>query len=685
MKKFDLKTPIANILSTTKDRIDLLNEMGIFTFGDLLLYYPRDYESQTQIKKIHELRADEKNLLQGVFKEVKQERTKTGKSLVKAIFQDDDGNLLECVWFNQRYLKNTLPLNRKVLVSGKCKLSFGKISMMSPSFEELADSMVHLGRISPIYREHDKLSSDWLRKKIFELLDLRKSFDDVIPEKIIKNEDFLHKDEAVAEIHFPSSDEKLEKAKKTLAFEELFVLQISGLLRKKNHQSKTQGKSKKIPLDADLQKQFFATLPFTLTDGQKVALFEILRDFEGDFPMVRLLEGDVGSGKTVVAFASSLPIIRNSFQVAILAPTEVLANQHFKGVSEFAEKFDKNIRVELLTGSVKGKKRGEILEGLRKGEVDIIIGTHALIQDDVIFHDLGFCIIDEQHRFGVEQREKLFKGAYPHVLQMTATPIPRTLAIVAFGDQDLSVIPELPKGRKTIITKIIKGPTRRNMEQFVRSELDKGRQGFIICPLVEGSDAIVAKSAVEEFERLKKDVFPDLKLALLHGKMNSKEKKQTMDKFSKGEYDILVSTAVVEVGVDIKNATFIIIESAERFGLAQLHQFRGRVGRSDMQSYCFLLVSEDKGASERLKAMEKHSSGFHLAEIDMQLRGAGEIFGLRQSGLPDLKMASLFDARVISLARKYAEEYIDQNDFDDFNEGLKRELKRKKDSSLKRI
>jgi ATP-dependent DNA helicase RecG len=709
MRKIALKTRLSSVLATTEERIRLLGEVGLKTVKDLLEYYPRGYEDLNKTLEIHEIRADQKNVLEGSFSGLTSQRTRQGKLLIKALFTTNRGQSLEAVWFNQPHIKHTLPLGEQVMISAKAKLAYGKVSLQNPTFERQDAEMINVGRITPIYREHGKLSSTWLRQKIYPLLDQVESFYSLLPLEVIENNQLLNKSEAIQEIHFPSSKEKLEKAKETLAFEELFLLQLTGLLRKQAWALNTENKAKQIPLDPELQKRFFQSLPFTLTDGQKVALFEILSDFEGQTAALRLLEGDVGSGKTVVAVAAALPVLEAGLQVAFLAPTEVLANQHFIGIKKLITNYELQItnyqkggyekklreddsqvgsialgkdltknsklktqnsipkdseegkdslKVELLTGAVKGKKREEVLEGIRKGRVKIVVGTHALIQKGVIWHNLGFVVIDEQHRFGVKQREHLLKQGAPHILQMTATPIPRTLAIVAFGDQDLSVISELPQGRKPIETKVVNPNERTQVERFIASQVQKGRQGFVICPLVEGSDKIVAKSAVEEFERLRKEVFPELSLELLHGRMKSAEKQEVMERFKNKEFDLLVSTAVVEVGVDVPNATIMLIESAERFGLAQLHQFRGRVGRGAEQSYCFLFTSEDIQATKRLKALEQYNDGFKLAEIDLRLRGPGEVFGTQQSGIPELKIASLFDARIIDLARKAAEDYL---------------------------
>jgi len=684
MKKIQLNTKLSEILSTTNERIKLLAEINIFTLKDLLEFFPRHYEKIATVDNIHDLRADQKNILKGTFSNLTSSYTRNRKLLLKAIFETEKGECVECVWFNQAYLKNTLPLKKKVIITSKAKMDFGKITLQNPIFEIADQQNIKLNTISPIYREHGKLSNLWFRKKISENLQIAEKFNNLLPLEIIEKEKLLEKNQAMQEIHFPSNEEKLEQAKKTLAFEELFLLQIAGLLRKRKWQKENQGKSKKIALDIDLQKKFFKSLPFTLTDGQKIALFEIISDFDKDVPSLRLLQGDVGSGKTVVALAASLPILQQKKQVAFLAPTEVLAHQHFISIQKLINNFDPQINVELLTGSIKGKKRQEILTNLRKGKINILLGTHAIIQENIIWHHLGFAIIDEQHRFGVKQREILLKQNSPHILQMTATPIPRSLAMVAFSDQDLSIITELPQGRKKIHTKVVPPLERKKIEEFIKAEINQGRQGFIICPLIEDSEKIAVKSAIEEFKRLKKDVFPNMRLELLHGKINALEKKIIMQNFLDKKFDLLVATSVVEVGIDIPNATVMLIEGAERFGLAQLHQFRGRVGRGKHQSYCFLFPSKE-GSNKRLLSLEKYDNGFQLAEIDMRLRGCGEIFGLRQSGIPDLKIASLFDARVIDKARKSATNFMEKNDLNSFSTELKREILQREKKAQERI
>jgi ATP-dependent DNA helicase RecG len=656
--KIPLKEPLTKRhLGSTDARIKLLKEIGIYTIRDLLEYFPRTYEDFTKPTDLGNLTADRKNLLQGKFIEKWGETTKNKMKLVKAIFEEkQSGGEVECVWFNNPYIEKRIPLHKEVLITAKAKLAFGKISLQSPAFEE-SDSKVHLGRIVPVYREHEKLKTTWLREKIFELLEHTEAFANIVPKDIALANDLINRNTAITELHFPTTTEKLKQARHTIAFEELFLLQLSALQRKQTWQDSATGNALQIPLDAELISDFFKTLPYTPTNSQKIALFEILRDFEKPFPMLRLLEGDVGAGKTLVAVGACLPVIKQKAQCAILAPTEILAQQHFVGVQKLLHNYDKGITVALLTGSIKGKKREEILEKLRFGKIDIIVGTHALLEEWVVFKHLAFVVIDEQHRFGVAQRDRLISKGTPHVLQMTATPIPRTLAIVAFGDQDLSVLTELPPGRKKIHTKVVPPSSRTQVELFLESEVKKGRQGFVICPLVAESEKSEAKAATEEYNRLTEEM-PNLRFGLLHGKMKPAEKDAVMQQFQNREFDFLVSTSVVEVGVDVPNATIMLIEGAERFGLAQLHQFRGRVGRGEHQSYCFLFPTEN--VTERLRAMENEHDGFRLAEIDMHLRGPGEIFGIRQSGIPDMKMASITDPRLVADARKAAEEFLEQ-------------------------
>lgn len=717
----NLNTSLAIAIKTKSNYYAMLDLMNLKTVRDLLEYYPRTYGDESEMKTIADIEIGPLNTLQGTVFNLRGERTRYGKSLQKGIFTDKNGESVDVVWFNQPHILNMLQEGVEVILSGKAKYAFGKITLQSPKFEYVKREQIHTGRLVPVYPQHEKITSQWLREKIYPLRHLADEFEENLPKEILQKENLLSKAEAVKEIHFPSSVEKLAKAQERLAFEELFGIQLKTLKRKQKWAEENEGKGKSFPMDLDFIKSFLATLPFELTESQKISVYEILQDIAKPVPMLRLLEGDVGSGKTVVSLIPALQVVQHGGQVLIMSPTEVLANQHFETVKKLTSSFkfqvsssktplrgqrgvvakvplegdsggsvdfeEKNkaantpqtsqggfeqtsllqredtIKVRLLTGSTKKKEKNEILLEMLNGEVNIVIGTHALIQDNIVFHNLGLAIIDEQHRFGVEQRNKVESYGHPHILNMTATPIPRTLAIVAYGDQDLSVIKALPTGRKPIHTKVVSSEEKRKeIYRFIESEIEKGRQIFVICPLVNDSDADMlqgVKSATQEYQYLKNDIFPDLKLGLIHGKLKSEEKDQIMRKFEKNEFQILVATSVIEVGIDIPNATMILIEGAERFGLAQLHQFRGRVGRGEHQSHCFLFPSSSNSTeNERLKALEKHTDGFALAEIDMHLRGPGEVYGTRQSGIPDLKMATLTDADLLRRTREAVEEVL---------------------------
>lgn len=654
--KIPLKTRLTKkMLHTTEERLRLLEEIGITTVGDFLQYFPREYEDYTTPVEMHEVRSDTKNFLQGKFIRLWKEQTMRQKTLIKALFETESGEQAECVWFGNPRIATQLPLQKKVFLLGKADLYMGKVTLKNPEFELLGKEAKHAGRIRPVYREHGALRAAWFRDKVYEMLESTASFPTLIPGELIQKEGLLQKQAVVEELHFPTDQERLEKAKKSLSFERIFFLQLLALIKKQKWQETSEEVVEGIPLNPKLMKDFFASLPFTPTNAQKIALFEILRDFEKPFPMLRLLEGDVGSGKTLVAVGAALPILRAGGQAAFLAPTEVLAKQHFAGVQKMFQEFDPSITVASLTGSTSAKERKTLLEDLRKGKIHVLIGTHALLEESVIFHHLRFVVVDEQHRFGVMQRERLIEKGTPHVLQMTATPIPRTLAMTAFGDQDFSVLNELPPGRKKIHTKVVPPGGRTQIERFIESEVEKGRQAFIICPLVEESEKLEVKSATEEYERLQ-HIFPKLSLGLLHGQMRPKDKDQIMKDFAAKKFDLLVSTAVVEVGVDIPNASVILIEGAERFGLAQLHQFRGRVGRGAHQSYCFLFPTNH--VTERLRAMEREHCGFQLAEIDFQIRGGGDLYGTQQSGLFDQKFPLTFDVHFIAHVREVAQDYL---------------------------
>jgi ATP-dependent DNA helicase RecG len=633
--------------------------MGLRTAKDLLLHYPFRYEDKSRITAINLFNVQETNNSKGRLSPIKNEKTKFGKLIQKATFTDEEGASIECVWFNQPFLAQQWPITQKVMISGKVKYGNGRMTFMAPVVEVWTEDQIHTGAIVPTYHETEGLSSKWFREKILPLLPYASEFNDVLPEEIRQQYEFPTKADAIRTIHFPETSESLEKAKAMLAFEELFILQLGALQQKRRWANQKGAIS--LPMDAELMKSFLESLPFQLTGAQKISLYQILKDCEKEQPMLRLLQGDVGSGKTVVSAMAMLPYLKNGYQCVMMSPTEILTKQHFSTLRKLMPEFS----TALLIGSLPEKEKKELHEKISSGEIQLIIGTHALIQDQVLFPKLAFAVIDEQHRFGVLQRAELVKKSpkiTPHLLMMSATPIPRTLALTIYGDQELSIINEMPPGRKPIITKVVHPEARRQANLFIDDQITKGRQVFVICPLIEESEKLEAKSVLTEFERLKTEDFPHRRIQYLHGKMKTDEKDKIMKQFKEMDFDILVSTSVIEVGIDIPNATVMVIEGAERFGLSQLHQFRGRVGRNDMQSYCFLFTTKrEQQSARRLKAMADHTDGFKLAEIDLEIRGPGEVYGLQQSGLPDLKMASIMDGRTISMAREKAQELLEKD------------------------
>ncbi len=662
----NLNTPLEAALSTRSEYILALKEMGLFTVQDLLLHFPRHYEDLSDVDSIAQAKEGEAITTRGFLHGIKQIPTRNKKvKLIKAMFYDQAGFECEVVWFNQPHLIRTLPMDTEIILSGKVKYSYGKYQISNPQIEQVKAAQVHSSTMVPVYPQHDKITSKWLREKIHPLLYLAKEFDEVLPEAILEEESLIKKAEAIQEIHFPSNPKKLEAAQDRLGYEELFLLQLKAVKKKKEWQSsRPENAEGGMPLDPEFVKQFFSTLPYTPTNAQKIAIYEILKDMEKPYPMMRLLEGDVGSGKTLVAMTAMLQAVKHGHQAAIMAPTEVLARQHLVSVTNFLAAYEKKfsdqpaINPQLLIGALKAAEKRQVTDAIANGQVDIAIGTHALIQDNIKFSKLGLVVIDEQHRFGVKQREMLVKQGSPHVLNMTATPIPRTLALVAYGDQDLSVINEMPPGRMPIETKVVPPEHRNAVYKFVEGKLQQGQQVYVICPLIDDSDTLEVKSVTAEFEHLT-SIFPNHKVGLLHGKMKSEEKDAIMQAFKGNEIQILVSTSVIEVGVDVPNATMMLIEGAERFGLSQLHQFRGRVGRGQVQSYCFLYTNSSSELTyTRLKAMTDHTDGFMLAEIDLKLRGPGEVYGVRQSGIPDLKVANLMNGVLLDRVRKAAETLV---------------------------
>ncbi|MFA5820892.1 MAG: ATP-dependent DNA helicase RecG, partial [Candidatus Gracilibacteria bacterium] len=659
-----LDRDLSTVLRTTKRHLGRLELLGIRTVRDLLTYFPRDFQDKSAFTQISDLKIDETNTIKGKLTTLFNIRSRAGKKITRGLFSDDTGSI-EVIWFNQPHLIKMLPRKKEIILTGKAKISSGKISLVSPAYELIKpyEEQIHTGRIVPVYHETEGISSKWLREKLKPLIDhWTDLFEEYMPPETIQAHDLVDYKTAIKNVHFPENDEMLNRARERLAFDELFLLQLKVLQKKWHWQQISADQKKSLTIHTDFLKQCIEKLPFELTNAQTRVLKEILTDLNKPIPMSRLIQGDVGSGKTIVAALAALNTVKNGYQVAIMAPTEILAKQHYQTFLKTLREF--NLNIQFIAGSTIDSQKDIIKNQMKTGTADIVIGTHALIQEDIGFHKLGLAIIDEQHRFGVKQREILKSFGSPHLLSMTATPIPRTLAITIYGDQDISVIDEMPRGRQQIITRVVPEKKRLDAYRWIEDQIKKGRQAFIVCPLINESDTLELKSVQEEYARLKEHIFPDLKLGMLHGKLKQEEKDRIMSNFKDNKINILVSTSVIEVGIDIPNATIMLIEGAERFGLAQLHQFRGRVGRGTHQSYCFLFTGTlSEEGNTRMKAMESHNSGFELAEIDLKLRGPGEVYGVRQSGIPDLKMASLTDFITIEKARKSAAEIINKDPF----------------------
>lgn len=657
-----------------------LNKLGIYTVQDLMLYFPKkhiDYSSRTLIR---DLKEGETTTVFGYIKSVSAFNTQKKLSVVKVTVADESGRL-DLSFFqakSNRFMlertKSQFPINAGIMLSGKVKrnnydgkLTFDKptYSIMTGEFLEDKNSNLNIARIVPIYTVCEDLSIKVLRRAIFNAIQKYKDeIENVIPDFMREKIGLLDKKTAVEQIHFPESQELLEQARFSLIFEELFLIQLKMVRIREQNSHNHSALALKIK-EKGLVKEFIDNLPFELTGGQKKAVNEILNDLNSDVPMARLLQGDVGSGKTVVATIMLLAGVENGYQGALMAPTEILAQQHYNNLQQWLSPM--GISVGLFLGSQGKKIREKFRTDLRNGQMNIAVGTHALIQEDVDFNNLGAIVVDEQHRFGVKQRNVLKKKSQnPQMLTMTATPIPRTLALTVHGDLDLTIIDELPKGRKPIKTSLV--TSHRGVYELIQSEIDAGRQAYVVYPLIEESETLSAKAATIEAERLQKEVFPQYKIGLLHGKLKNDEKEQVMKDFKDKKYDILVSTTVVEVGVDVPNATVMLIENAERFGLSQLHQLRGRVGRNNLQSYCILHTStKSQETRERLNIMTQTNDGFVIAEKDLQLRGPGEFLGTRQSGLPDLIISDIVrDAKILEMARNEAIDFVKTNKIEDY-------------------
>lgn len=656
-KKLDLATPITSIKGIGSKKESALARMGITTVRDLLYTFPRRHDDYSSLKSIGSLWFGEDVTIIGTVENVTTRSVHSGKmKLVEALISDKSG-AIRATWFNQPWLEGQLNSAKQVVLSGVIEQYLGKLVFNNPEWEPLSKKQLHTNRIVPVYPLTRDITQKWLRRIIHDTVDqYTSSLDDPLPENILKKNALPRLTDAIREIHFPDTDQSLQQAKKRLAFDELFLLQM-GVLNQKKHWESRPGEvfeSSEDWLQIRLKK-----LPFQLTQAQLNALNQVRGDLRSGSPMNRLLQGDVGSGKTVIAALACLIVIQGGAQSAFLAPTSILAEQHFQSLKQLLASGEGGLQedqIQLLIGGTPEKEKKIIRQGLKNGDIKLIVGTHALLQDPVEYQKLQLAIVDEQHRFGVQQRGKMReKGSNPHLLVMTATPIPRSLALTLYGDLELSIIDEMPPGRLPVETHVLYPREIERAYSLIRRQADLGNQAFIIYPLVEESEKIDEKSAVEEFNRLGKEVFSNYKLGLLHGQMKADDKEKIMTQFRDQEIQILVSTTVVEVGVDIPGATVMLVEGAHRYGLAQLHQLRGRVGRSDQKSYCILIPgSADDIENQRLMAMANTNDGFALAEKDLEIRGPGQFLGTRQSGYTELKLASITDLELVEKAREEA-------------------------------
>ena len=673
-----LESPVNKVSGVDSRLTPRLERLGVKTVRDLLYLFPRRHNDYSRVVNIADLVPGEEQTVSATLWEAREiVLGQSKRKATEAVLSDETGNV-RAIWFGrQPYLVRSLRTNSRIAVSGKVELFKNQMEFQSPDYDLLdrVDSPLNTGRLVPVYPLTEGLTSRNLRRIMWRAMEQwLPLLHDFQSHEVRERLGMMALTDAVMQAHYPDDQASKDAARRCLAFDELFLLQLAVLMRHNQWQEGEQGTA--IPEQSAVLSSFLASLPFSFTQAQERCLGEILKDMARSTPpMNRLLQGEVGSGKTVVALAALLAVAASGHQGAIMAPTEILAEQHFHTIARllsglarpvqgegsitvYVQPHPQPISVGLLTGSTKASIRSELLQRASEGTLDIIVGTHALIQEEVEIPNLALAVADEQHRFGVLQRAALREKAElsAHVLVMSATPIPRTLALTLYGDLDISTIDQLPAGRQQIVTRCVSPERRGKAYDFVRQQVGQGRQTFVVCPLIEESEVVEARAATQEYKRLSHEVFPDLRLGLLHGRMASRDKENVMRQFRDGELDVLVSTPVVEVGIDVANATVMLVEGADRFGLAQLHQFRGRVGRGEHKSYCLLLADDPSPeAEERLQAVERIHDGFQLAEVDLSLRGPGDFFGTRQSGLPTLRMARLSDQDLLKMARAEAE------------------------------
>ena len=661
----------------TAKQLSNLKSLGINTIYDLIYYFPRAYDDRTNIKKIGELKFNEYVVIKASVMSVVNLTVRSGKKIVKAMVSDGTG-IMEILWFGMPYIKKSLRIGEEYLFIGQTKKA-AVFQLINPEYKLFSGQQkVSENEILPIYSSNKNITQNSLRKLVEKfLVNFLNYFEENIPKELIKEYKIMERKSAIKNIHYPVSMKEIEEAKRRFAIEELLILEL-GILKNRFIIENSNSKNYEVEGKKEKVKNFVSQLTFNLTNAQKKVIKEIYDEISNGKIVNRLIQGDVGSGKTVVAMVMLIYMAENGYQGALMAPTEILANQHYLGIKERLEKI--GLRVELLTSSIKGKKKNEILEGIANGDVDIVIGTHSLIEDDVIFKKLGLIVIDEQHRFGVNQRNKLReKGFLGNLLVMSATPIPRSLALSIYGDLDLSIIDELPPGRTPIKTKwIANDEDLEKMYNFIYKKVNDGNQAYFVAPLIETSDKMALKSVDRVSEEIERK-FSNKKIGIIHGKMKAKEKDEVMFKFKNKEYDILIATTVIEVGIDVPASTIMTIYNAERFGLSALHQLRGRVGRGSKQSYCFLISNSiTENSKQRLSIMEETEDGFRIAEEDLKLRNSGEIFGLRQSGFSDLKFIDIiYDVKIIKLVRDECIKYLKEHKGEIENVYLKYDIEQK--------